>query len=608
MNARWRQVLLLVLYFLVLMLVARIIDLLIWHLQGLAPNQEVDPRLVLGVRQLKALLDTRGVGYAGCVEKHELAELVYNSGQVVHSEIAVLETSENEVKARIAAPASHFTGGAHFYEEVEDTKDSVWLVQVAPEGAEPPLDDYSWRLVCAHLAPFAIRTGVFDCKLDRRLCTGKGWHEPLLLLALPRGTRAKDKVLMQIFKSTKPQSIIAWVRQQLSDRVERLQNVSEAASWAEAAAKPEADGQVRLLLITKLSSPPLFLAALSVKFAGRVRFGMLQVKNKEEEDEAKSSLGAKDRTTYLVSTPQGSYMYGYGREEHLDFKTMHNFLRAVQPEANDALLVSLALCQLLAVLRAATKRSLLGCLLTILAHNLALLAAWLAILTLSRAPFLATPCTEAFSYASRWTALSKPGLWLRADLNLLARYPKVLLCTLLLFLLCVRHCFLEEPSEGTNFGWRLLSQLLPNPTSTLTSLRPDSEDERMPNPEELLVQRLAVPGLWLTPLVSADYLRTLARWRHRMDVKRDPMSRALIEDMMRPGKEAESEEDSGPPKGALRAAECAICLESYVKGSLLCGLPCGHAFHEACIMAWLLRDHHSCPSCRWPAYKRKKHH
>jgi hypothetical protein len=106
MIPRWRQVLLLLVYFLVLMLVARVIDLLIWwvcskvifwaptsdpslslsvcrthrHLQGLAPNQEVDPRLVLGVRQLKALLDTRGVGYAGCVEKHELAELVYNSG------------------------------------------------------------------------------------------------------------------------------------------------------------------------------------------------------------------------------------------------------------------------------------------------------------------------------------------------------------------------------------------------------------------------------------------------------------------------------------------------------------------------------------------------
>jgi hypothetical protein len=54
---------------------------------------------------------------------------------------------------------------------VEDTKDSVWLVQVVPAGGphvEPLLDDYSWRIVCSQVAPFAIRTGVFDCKLDRR--------------------------------------------------------------------------------------------------------------------------------------------------------------------------------------------------------------------------------------------------------------------------------------------------------------------------------------------------------------------------------------------------------------------------------------------------------
>jgi E3 ubiquitin-protein ligase RNF103 len=68
-------------------------------------------------------------------------------------------------------PPSRFTGGPHFYEEVEDTKDSVWLVQVVPTGGphvEPLLDDYSWHIVCSQVAPFAIRTGVFDCKLDRR--------------------------------------------------------------------------------------------------------------------------------------------------------------------------------------------------------------------------------------------------------------------------------------------------------------------------------------------------------------------------------------------------------------------------------------------------------
>jgi hypothetical protein len=64
-------------------------------------------------------------------------------------------------------PPTRFKGGPHFYEEVEDTKDSVWLIQVVP-NTEPLLDDYSWRTVCSQVAPFAIRTGVLDCKLDRR--------------------------------------------------------------------------------------------------------------------------------------------------------------------------------------------------------------------------------------------------------------------------------------------------------------------------------------------------------------------------------------------------------------------------------------------------------
>lgn len=79
-----------------------------------------------------------------------------------------------EEKARLAkssAPhTAHFSGSAHFYEQVEDTKDSVWLVQVVPASGlgEPLLDDYRWQVVRHYLAPFAIQTGVFDCRLDRR--------------------------------------------------------------------------------------------------------------------------------------------------------------------------------------------------------------------------------------------------------------------------------------------------------------------------------------------------------------------------------------------------------------------------------------------------------
>ncbi|XP_014663922.1 PREDICTED: E3 ubiquitin-protein ligase RNF103-like isoform X2 [Priapulus caudatus] len=67
--------------------------------------------------------------------------------------------------------------------------------------------------------------------------------------------------------------------------------------------------------------------------------------------------------------------------------------------------------------------------------------------------------------------------------------------------------------------------------------------------------------------------------------------------------------DSGPddaaPAGVLASVECAICLEPYVRACVLCALPCGHGFHQQCIFAWLSRDNHCCPVCRWPAYKSK---
>ena len=76
--------------------------------------------------------------------------------------------ADNSTRERLPTPPppTHFKDGPHFYEEL-DTKDSVWLVQVVPH-IKPSLDDYSWRTVCSQLAPFAIRTGVLDCKLDRR--------------------------------------------------------------------------------------------------------------------------------------------------------------------------------------------------------------------------------------------------------------------------------------------------------------------------------------------------------------------------------------------------------------------------------------------------------
>lgn len=60
------------------------------------------------------------------------------------------------------------------------------------------------------------------------------------------------------------------------------------------------------------------------------------------------------------------------------------------------------------------------------------------------------------------------------------------------------------------------------------------------------------------------------------------------------------------PCDMLRCSECVVCLENFVSEELLMGLPCGHAFHQQCIVVWLAGGRHCCPVCRWPSYKKKQ--
>ena len=46
-------------------------------------------------------------------------------------------------------------------------------------------------------------------------------------------------------------------------------------------------------------------------------------------------------------------------------------------------------------------------------------------------------------------------------------------------------------------------------------------------------------------------------------------------------------------------AECSICMDNVEIGTEVTTLPCGHWFHEDCVVAWL-KEHDTCPHCRKP--------
>jgi len=75
----WWKLVLLTIYLAVLFVLSRILEVVTHYQGGYLPSRLLDP-VSLSVQRLKALLDQRGVSYTGIVERHELTELVQQSG------------------------------------------------------------------------------------------------------------------------------------------------------------------------------------------------------------------------------------------------------------------------------------------------------------------------------------------------------------------------------------------------------------------------------------------------------------------------------------------------------------------------------------------------
>lgn len=621
----WLKLFFLLLYFVVLFMLARLFDAVVWYDTGMFASQLVDP-VTLSYKKLKTILECRGLGHSGLAEKKDVSELVEKSGELTQGELYSAIKKVNEQSEVGDSSTTHFSGEMHFYELVEDTKDGIWLVQVIAQDRQALLSSYDWRKMVQKVSQFGIRTGIFNCSNDHRSCIRRGWQHSTLIMSVPQTSSSKGKVMLKEYNDPyiDNEHIFRWMTSHVAHRIKTLHHSQQLIEeW-----RPDPNHPVKMFLFAHLLQPPAFFSSLSVKFTGRIEFIFVDVRHWDNHSSL-AEVGVTHSPSYILRMPEGIYRYGNSTGEFLSLAAMDTFLRSVQPEVNDLFVLSLVIINLLAwmdlfITQGAAVKRFVVLIRTLGTYNSILLVSWLPVLALLQLPYLDTLygySLKLLRYADTTTLASL----VRADWTFYSSHPALFLSTYLAHGLLVdyfekkRRCgarTLDDSSSNLEWLaslWDWYTSYLLHPIASLHQVPSDHSDwEEDPS---FLFERLAFPDLWLRPLVDLDYIKELPTWRLAPPLQGEDVAATSGHPRISSPPHEAMEEDrlsqelpcdwSAWPSEILRSSECVVCLENFVSEELLMGLPCGHAFHHQCIVVWLAGGRHCCPVCRWPSYKKR---
>lgn len=676
----WLKIVFVTSYILCLVVFSRIIDVAVKTYDRssltLLPTRIVVDPLTLTIKHLKSVLDVRGICHLNVLEKQELHSLVIASGEVTAEEVEEATRLLNQElgNKQVVETTKHLTSESYFFEVVEDTKDSAWLVLVVPfvSGiAAISLISEEWKTIVKKASLFGIRTALFDCSSDESFCESRRWSSPRLLLALPKEehTSKSDVVLKQYILGRKNSvsAIFHWIHQELASRVSLV---------SDGYLKESVDDKPQVVLVTNLKSPPLFFSALAIKFTGRVTFSLTTPVEETEKSELPQPLSSSrksiSRPKYLILMPKNSlYEYGNRGGETFNFRSMELMMKTLIPEMNDVFLLSLILVNIASSLDLfwikCTKlwKHIMYWMLRVIEANIILFLFWLFFMTVSGLPsvrsFLSC-CSDVTQYLSQSTVAHV----IRHDALFYYKWPLLSSCfcfmASLVWIIRRRYFDSEDDFDDEQLfrDWTplestILNYILFRPIGM--SVHPVVSNINLEEGMEQLIERLAVPNLWLQDdFISTEYIKDLPVWLYSgsededySEVDHSSSSQVVSEsepDFTRHHNYSSSHDHSilnddqhpccsssitnrksnkmasiskknpvvpleldkriTPPQGRLPCKECAICLETLKRNQRLCGLPCGHSYHESCILPWLFRDNHVCPTCRWPSNKKKE--
>nr|XP_046180316.1 E3 ubiquitin-protein ligase RNF103 [Oncorhynchus gorbuscha] len=655
----WLKLFFILLYFMVLFVLARFFEAVVWYETGLFATQLVDP-VTLSFNKLKTILECRGLGYSGLAEKRDVRELVEKSGDLMQGELYSAIKNEKEQAESQSESSTTFSGEMHFYELVEDTKDGIWLVQVIAQDRDALLSKANWGKMVQKVSQFGIRTGTFNCSSDSRYCRKRGWMKSTLIMSVPQTYASKGKVMLKEYNGRRIETehIFKWMTAHVASRIKTIRMSQQLVEeW-----HPSEKHPVKMFLFAKLAQPPAFFSALSVKFTGRIEFIFVDVQSWDNITSLEE-IGVQQLPSYILKMPEGIYRYGNSIGEFISLQAMDTFLRSVQPEVNDLFVLSLVMVNLMAwldlfITQGATIKRFVVLISTLGTYNSLLIISWLPILGFLQLPYLEgfyDYSLKLLRYADTTTIAS----WVRTDWTFYSSHPALFLSTYLAHGLLIdyfekkRRCNNEEENpnnlEWLSSLWDWYTSYLVHPITSFHNFPNESDWDDDPN---FLLERLAFPDLWLHPLIPIDYINNLPTWRFKCTQVCGPNSeensgrdldsniqnttgrqtqglnseheehgcgkeRACAADscchsenggdvpcMKREAQEQQADWSQWP-SDMIHCTECVVCLENFETDCIVMGLPCAHVFHQQCIVVWLAGGQHCCPVCRGPSYKRK---
>lgn len=624
MTTAWflSKVVLLIVYLICIMLSCKYWNVQLWKVRDKAARLLLDPAK-FNFKELLEVIDYRGVRDINSTDAKRLSYIVNASGLVSEEEKwqSKIITERSKKKEAI-----NIISQDHLTEVIEDNTPGIWLLRINTDMQKNTYIDNLWDDVVSKLHMLGIMSGIIHCQSCPNMCKSNNWttnNFVLLRTTISYNNWSRKKVYFpEQLTNTNSSSVLVWIRHHLNDHIDHF----STGNFSQLRDIIIQRSSIHVVLFSTLTVAPTFISSLAIKFTNRINFSMVIVRtmNKTTRDLFADELNITKLPTYLIFTPEKNFTYGKRDGEYYGYHCMHEFLTSLYPATDDifaAIVIGINLICIFKLL--IIDGTFLACLLKFAIlfckYNIAIVLLWFPLYNFFTSPLMHI-FTEVSMMVMRYLMGTDFVAIIRHSTHL--THPGCLFTLLIesiIFASVIYHWIEAHEPQGvqqqsiTAYNYLSISSYKRSLHAILT-YRTDCHQYSREDIEEgidLIIEHLAVPKLYLQPIVPMDYIKFLPTFTYNDKAQSCYQDHKEEESNLNPDSNEltrvkECNYDGCEQDHSCDDTRCAICLTDYADSDCLCRLPCSHVFHHSCIVQWLsigVINTCKCPLCRWPAYR-----